>query len=106
MFRRRDEKRAPVVPSPACSRFPTCPIRHHSHYSDAEGNSVRNEVQLITYPDRLAGDLPGLHQLLTEQLPGVFSGVHVLPFCYPIDGADAGFDPIDQRDVDERIGTW
>jgi sucrose phosphorylase len=67
---------------------------------------VRNEVQLITYPDRLAGDLPGLHQLLTERLPGVFGGVHVLPFCYPIDGADAGFDPVDQRDVDERIGTW
>lgn len=67
---------------------------------------MRNEVQLITYPDRLAGDLPGLYQLLTGRLVDIFGGVHVLPFSYPIDGADAGFDPIDQRDVDERIGTW
>jgi sucrose phosphorylase len=67
---------------------------------------VRNEVQLITYADRLAGDLPGLNRLLTEGLADIFGGVHVLPFGYPIDGADAGFDPIDQRDVDERIGNW
>jgi sucrose phosphorylase len=36
----------------------------------------------------------------------VFSGVHLLPFLHPIDGADAGFDPIDHTQVDARLGTW
>ena len=63
-------------------------------------------AQLITYADRLAGDIPGLRRLLDEQLGGVFGGVHVLPFFVPIDGADAGFDPIDHSAVDPRVGTW
>jgi sucrose phosphorylase len=29
-----------------------------------------------------------------------------LPFFYPIDGADAGFDPIDHTKVDPRLGSW
>ena len=32
--------------------------------------------------------------------------MHVLPFFYPIDGADAGFDPIDHTEVDPRLGSW
>jgi sucrose phosphorylase len=67
---------------------------------------VRNQAQLITYADRLAGDLPGLADLLRGPLDGLFGGVHILPFFDPIDGADAGFDPIDHREVDPRIGTW
>ena len=67
---------------------------------------MRNEVQLITYADRLAGDLPGLSRLLAGRLAGLFGGVHVLPFFVPIDGADAGFDPTDHREVDPRLGTW
>lgn len=67
---------------------------------------MRDHVQLITYADRLAGDLQGLHQLLTGPLAGVFDAVHVLPFFDPIDGADAGFDPIDHTRVDPRLGTW
>jgi sucrose phosphorylase len=66
-------------------------------------------VQLITYVDRLAGTLPGLTRLLTEPaspLHGLFAGVHLLPFFDPIDGADAGFDPIDHTQVDARLGTW
>ena len=63
-------------------------------------------AQLITYPDRLAPDLAALADLLDGPLHGVFGGVHVLPFFDPIDGADAGFDPIDHRRVDPRIGTW
>ena len=35
-----------------------------------------------------------------------FGGVHVLPFFHPIDGADAGFDPIDHTQVDARLGAW
>jgi sucrose phosphorylase len=67
---------------------------------------VRNQAQLITYADRLAGTLSGLTQLLAGPLRGSFGGVHVLPFFDPIDGADAGFDPIDHREVDPRLGSW
>jgi sucrose phosphorylase len=62
---------------------------------------------LITYVDRLSGgDIPELHSLLKGPLHSLFGGVHVLPFYYPIDGADAGFDPIDHTQVDSRLGTW
>ncbi len=67
---------------------------------------MRNEPQLITYVDRLAGDLGGLRQVLDGPLDGAFGGVHLLPFFHPIDGADAGFDPIDHTMVDPRLGTW
>jgi sucrose phosphorylase len=67
---------------------------------------VSQQVQLITYTDRLAGDLRGLRELLSGPLAGLFGGVHVLPFFDPIDGADAGFDPIDHREVDARLGSW
>jgi len=32
--------------------------------------------------------------------------LHLLPFFVPIDGADAGFDPIDHTEVDPRVGSW
>jgi len=61
---------------------------------------------LITYADRLAGTIDGLITLLDDQLNGAFAGVHLLPFFVPIDGADAGFDPVDHTEVDPRIGQW
>ncbi len=64
-----------------------------------------HRVELLTYADRLAGDLPGLGRLLDGPLH-LFSGVHVLPFFDPSDGADAGFDPDDHRTVDPRLGDW
>jgi sucrose phosphorylase len=67
---------------------------------------VRNQVQLITYADRLASDLPGLRAALDGPLAGLFGGVHVLPFFTPYDGADAGFDPVDHTAVDPRLGGW
>lgn len=69
--------------------------------------TLRNQVQLIAYADRLAGDLPGLARLLrSEPFVSAFGGVHVLPFFTPFDGADAGFDPVDHTAVDPRLGTW
>lgn len=62
-------------------------------------------VGLLTYADRLGGDLTGLHGLLDGPLAD-FSSVHVLPFYTPFDGDDAGFDPIDHTSVDPRLGTW
>jgi sucrose phosphorylase len=67
---------------------------------------MKNQVQLITYVDRLAGDLRGLRELLNGPLRGLFGSVHLLPFFHPIDGADAGFDPIDHTAVDPRLGAW
>jgi len=68
---------------------------------------MKNQVQLITYVDRLAGGgLKDLQALLRGPLQGVFGSVHLLPFFFPIDGADAGFDPIDHTQVDPRLGDW
>jgi sucrose phosphorylase len=67
---------------------------------------MRNQVQLIAYADRLGGTFAGLTELVRGPLAGLFGGIHVLPFFDPIDGADAGFDPNDHREVDPRLGTW
>lgn len=68
---------------------------------------MKNKVQLITYVDRFGGTtLPQLQDLLDGPLKGVFGGVHLLPFFHKIDGADAGFDPIDHTRVDDRLGGW
>lgn len=68
---------------------------------------MQNKVQLITYVDRLGGgSLKSLQALLDGALVGVFGGVHLLPFFFPVDGADAGFDPIDHTTVDPRLGDW
>jgi len=68
---------------------------------------MKKQVQLITYVDRFGGGgLADLQSLLTGPLAGVFGGVHLLPFFHAIDGADAGFDPIDHTRVDPRLGDW
>src|SRR4030042_3938576 len=68
---------------------------------------MKSQVQLITYVDRLAGgDFARLNNLLKGPLAGVFGGAHILPFFTPINGADAGFDPIDHGRVDPDLGTW
>jgi len=68
---------------------------------------MKNQVQLIAYVDRLAdGGIAELRALLAGPLRDLFGGVHLLPFFHPIDGADAGFDPIDHTQVDPRLGTW
>lgn len=68
---------------------------------------MKNKVQLITYVDRLSGGgIKSLQTLLDSELKGVFGSVHLLPFFYPNDGSDAGFDPIDHTLVDSRLGSW
>ena len=68
---------------------------------------MKNSVQLITYADRLGGSgIQALHRLLEGPLAGLFGGVHILPFYYPIHGADAGFDPIDHTKIDPCLGSW
>jgi sucrose phosphorylase len=68
---------------------------------------MKTQAQLITYVDRLsAGGFRDLARLLDGPLRDAFGGVHVLPFFHPIDGADAGFDPIDHTEVDPQLGSW
>ena len=68
---------------------------------------MKNQVQLIAYVDRLSGGtLSDLQSLLSGPLAGVFGAVHLLPFFFPVDGADAGFDPIDHTQVDPQLGNW
>lgn len=68
---------------------------------------MQNKVQLITYVDRLGCDnISELDELFRTRFKGLFGGVHILPFFNPIDGQDAGFDPIDHTRVDPRIGDW
>ncbi len=62
-------------------------------------------VELLAYADRLGGSLTGVRAILDGPLR-VFSGVHLLPFFVPYDGADAGFDPTDHATVDPRLGDW
>ena len=68
---------------------------------------MKNKVQLTTYTDRLgAGNITELHRLLKGPLAGLFNSVHLLPFYYPTNGVDAGFDPIDHTQVDPCLGNW
>jgi sucrose phosphorylase len=69
---------------------------------------MKNQVQLIAYVDRFSGGgFRELQSLLRDgPLAGLFGGIHLLPFFLPIDGTDAGFDPIDHTQVDPRLGSW
>jgi sucrose phosphorylase len=69
---------------------------------------MKNQVQLIAYVDRFSGGgFREFQSLLSDgPLAGLFGGVHLLPFFRPIDGADAGFDPIDHTQIDPRLGSW
>lgn len=66
--------------------------------------ALRNQVQLITYPERLGGNLPALADILETHLATAVGGVHILPL-YP-SNADGGFSPLTHKEVDPRFGTW
>jgi len=66
---------------------------------------VRNQVQLITYPDSLGGNLPSLCGVLDDCFPGAFpGGTHILP-PFPSSG-DRGFAPLTYEKIDASFGTW
>ena len=62
-------------------------------------------VSVLVYAERVGGSLGHIEKLLNGPLKD-FTGVHVLPFFHPYDGDDAGFDPIDHKIVDPRLGSW
>jgi len=66
---------------------------------------IKNQVQLITYPDSLGGSLSALNSVLTGALAEVFQGgVHILP-PFPSSG-DRGFAPLRYDQIDPKFGGW
>jgi sucrose 6(F)-phosphate phosphorylase len=67
--------------------------------------TIKNEVQLITYPDSLGGNLRALRNILQTHFPGVFGGgIHILP-PFPSSG-DRGFSPVTYLEIAPQFGTW
>jgi sucrose phosphorylase len=66
---------------------------------------VQNQVQLITYPDSMGGDLRSLNSILETHFPGLFAGgIHILP-PFPSSG-DRGFAPLTYAEIDPAFGSW
>jgi sucrose phosphorylase len=66
---------------------------------------LKNQIQLITYPDSLGGDLHQLNNVLNKYFPGLFSGgIHILP-PFPSSG-DRGFAPLTYSEIESKFGTW
>lgn len=66
---------------------------------------VQNQVQLITYPDSLGGDLKSLHCVLEKYFPDLFvGGIHILP-PFPSSG-DRGFAPLTYLGIEPQFGSW
>jgi sucrose phosphorylase len=67
--------------------------------------TVKNKVQLITYPDSLGGDLIKLGQVLDRYFPDAFEGgIHILP-PFPSSG-DRGFAPLTYMEIEPKFGSW
>lgn len=67
--------------------------------------AVKNQVQLITYPDSLGGDLKSLNHVLRRHFADIFKGgVHILP-PFPSSG-DRGFAPLTYLEIEPSFGTW
>lgn len=66
---------------------------------------TKNQVQLITYPDSLGGDLKSLNRVLLTHFPDIFKGgIHILP-PFPSSG-DRGFAPLTYLEIEPKFGTW
>ncbi|WP_342780595.1 alpha-amylase family glycosyl hydrolase [Bacillus rubiinfantis] len=67
--------------------------------------TVKNQVQLITYPDSLGGNLKILNQVLLKYFMDIFKGgIHILP-PFPSSG-DRGFAPLTYLEIEPSFGSW
>ena len=66
--------------------------------------ALKNNVQLITYPNRLGRNLADLFKIVTRYFPDAIGGLHILP-VYP-SNADEGFSPLTHKEVNPAYGTW
>lgn len=64
--------------------------------------SLKNQVQLIVYPNRIGTNLHDLYKAVTP-LKHEVKGLHILPL-FP-SNADAGFSPLTHMEVDPEYGT-
>lgn len=74
------------------------------HPTQDEIMTIKNQVQLITYPDSLGGNLQTLNEVLNKHFVDVFGGVHILP-PFPSSG-DRGFAPLTYFEIEPQFGTW
>jgi sucrose 6(F)-phosphate phosphorylase len=66
---------------------------------------IKNQVQIITYPDSLGGDLSALNNILQNHFLDIFpGGVHILP-PFP-SSADRGFAPLNYFQIKPKFGDW
>lgn len=67
--------------------------------------AIKNQVQLISYPDSLGGNLKTLSAVLSKYFPEIFKGgIHILP-PYPSSG-DRGFAPLTHLEINPLFGSW
>lgn len=67
--------------------------------------AVKNQVQLITYPDSMGGNLKTLNSVLLKYFSDIFKGgVYILP-PFPSSG-DRGFAPLTYLMIEPEFGTW
>ncbi|MGB0956447.1 MAG: sucrose phosphorylase [Panacagrimonas sp.] len=66
--------------------------------------SLRNQVQLIAYPNRMGSNLSDLYEVIDQYFSKAIGGVHILPL-YP-SNADGGFSPLTHMEVDPSFGSW
>lgn len=67
--------------------------------------TIKNKVQLITYPDSLGGNLKTLNELLLKYFCDIFAGgIHILP-PFPSTG-DRGFAPTTYLEIEPTFGAW
>ena len=65
---------------------------------------IQNQIQLMTYPDSLGGNLKNLKHTLDTYLKNAVGLVHILP-PYP-SSADRGFCPLTHLEIDPNWGNW
>jgi glucosylglycerol phosphorylase (configuration-retaining) len=65
---------------------------------------LRNQIQLIAYPDRMGNNLADLYDIIDTHFSRAIGGVHILP-PYP-SNADGGFSPLTHKEIDPKYGTW
>lgn len=67
--------------------------------------NIKNQVQLITYPDSLGGNLRKLNYILHKYFVNIFKGgIHILP-PFPSSG-DRGYAPLTYLEIDPKFGSW
>jgi sucrose phosphorylase len=66
--------------------------------------TLRNQIQLIAYPDRMGANLAELYDIVDRHFAKAIGGIHLLP-PYP-SNADGGFSPLTHKEIDPRYGSW